>query len=88
MRRVASPLLTARDVEEPSPPTANPVSHKVHGQLGLPDMGGTFPLSKAVLTIQPLLGTLTGGTSGRRIAGACPSERPLVRQTGFPKTPL
>lgn len=55
---MAGPLLTARDVEEPSPPTANPVSLKAHGQLGLPDMGGMFPLSKAALTIQPLLGTL------------------------------
>ena len=48
-------LLTAWDVEEPSPPTANPMSHKVHGQLGLQDTGGTFLLSKAALTTSPCL---------------------------------
>lgn len=34
----------------------------------------------------PAWRSVTGGTGRWRITGACPSERPQVKQTGFPKT--
>ena len=85
--RVARPLLTAWDAEEPSRPTANPYEprspwitwppkHERH--ISSVQGGAHHPA--------PAWHSITGGMGRWRTTGACPSKRPQVVQTGFPKT--